>query len=89
MEIALRHKVQPDRAIHLEKTLYSRSSSTHLTALDFVVELHFPVGTVSFDKGSDTSFGYYRAPILSPSDNCYHFGESGCAMELQSIRKSK
>jgi hypothetical protein len=71
--------------IEFSKTLYWRSSSFHLIALDFVLEVHLPNGDMFFEKGSDTTFGYYRAELPHANDACNPFGAAGCVMKILTV----
>lgn len=54
----------------VSKQLYSRGSSSQLSALEFVVQVVLPDGHDFFDKGSNCTSGYYRAPSPTLSEAC-------------------
>jgi len=66
--------------------LYARGSSSHITALDYVFEIHLPTGEVFYDKGSDSNMGYYRAAIPSINDPCRPT-QVECALQIETINQ--
>ncbi len=67
------------------KQLYSRGSSSQLSALQFAFKIVLPNGQVNYDKGANGNSSYYQvmSPVLSPA--CDPFTKSGCALSLQVV----
>lgn len=73
--------------IKLQKQLYTRGSSYHLTALQFVFEVHSPDGDITYIKGSDSKFGYYDVETPRESPTCYPWGDSYCSLWVKKVSK--
>jgi hypothetical protein len=65
--------------------LYSRGGSTHITALDYVFEIHLPSGEISYDKGSDATMGYFKVSVPAVSDPCKPT-QSDCELKIDVIK---
>jgi hypothetical protein len=71
----------------LVKQVYTRGSSWHFTGLDFVFEIVLPDGHVMFDKGSDSTWGYYEASAPDVNGTCDSLGDNFCDLSVQAIER--
>lgn len=69
------------------KQLYSRGSSSQLTAIDFVFEIHLPNGKVLFEKGSNSNLGYFNASFPVYTDPCNIESSPGCELNVIQVIK--
>lgn len=64
-------------AVEFSEQLHSRSSADFKDTLQFVFEINLPNGHTYYDKGSETTWGYYQStlPFVSSSSQCLKPGE--------------
>lgn len=71
----------------IDHQTYERGASRIVTALSFVLEIKLPDGSTLWDKGSETTLGYYEVPTPQASTTCEWMGTTSCQLPVQVIQK--
>lgn len=71
----------------VSKQLSERNSSFRYTALEFVIEVIYPDGSVAYEKGSDSLWGYFEVDVPQETESCRPFGSDYCILPVHAITK--